>query len=254
MIRVFTDGACKSNGKAAAQAAYAGYFPDHNDWSFAIKMPDSELQTNQRAELKAIHDSVKVAYENCTAQSETSLHIYTDSSYSKNCLTTWLPSWLKNKWKTAEGHDVKHRDLIEATSILLPKFKDYTITYVKAHTGKDDELSVNNDIVDKMATGVLLNERFEVKKVSTTEFVLPDLPLSMMGPPLEDAKVVEWCKTHLHLLDQSALKTGLFMAFQKTIKKNGYDIELQRVNKTRVVRLISKSSVIKEGVTIIKQE
>ena len=59
MIRVFTDGACRANGKANADAAYAGYFPDNKEWSFATKMPATEMQTNQRAELKAIHDSIE---------------------------------------------------------------------------------------------------------------------------------------------------------------------------------------------------
>jgi ribonuclease HI len=252
MIRVYTDGACKANGKASAEAAYAGWFPDNPDWSFATKMPENELQTNQRAELKAIHDSVRVAFDRCGGPGETSIHIYTDSTYSKNCLTTWLPSWLKNKWKTAEGQDVKHRDLIEPTSLLLPQLKEYTITYVKAHTGGKDEFSVNNDIVDKMAVSVLV-EKPESKVISRTEGIFPDLALSIMGPPVEEGQIVEWCKTHMHLLDPSALKVGLFSAFQKTVHKNGYQIELQRINKSRVVRL-SSTGLIKEGITIIKKE
>ena len=252
MIRVFTDGACKSNGKAAADAAYAGWFPENKEWSFATKMPATELQTNQRAELKAIHDSVKVAFERCGAPAEMSLHIFTDSTYSKNCLTTWLPSWLKNKWRTAEGNDVKHRDLIEPTAVLLPQFKNYIITYVKAHTGGSDDLSINNDIVDKMAVGVLI-EKPETKTISRTDGIFPDLALSIMGPPVEENSIIEWCKTHMNLLDPSAVKTALFSAFQKTVRKNGYNLELQRINKSKVVRL-SSASLIKEGVTIIKKE
>jgi len=251
MIRVYTDGACKSNGKAAADAAYAAWFPDHQDWSFATKMPANEMQTNQRAELKAIHDAVRVSFDNSGAPGETSLHIFTDSTYSKNCLTTWLPGWLKNKWRTAEGQDVKHRDLIEPTSLLLPQFKDYTITYVKAHTGGKDEFSVNNDIVDKMAVGVLI-EKPDVKVVSRTEGIFPDLALSIMGPPVEETVIIEWCKTHMNLLDPLALKVGLFSAFQKTVRKNGYSTELQRINKSKVVRL--STGLIKEGLTIIKKE
>ncbi len=253
MIRIFTDGACKSNGKAIAQASYAAWFPENKEWSFAIKMPETEMQTNQRAELKAIHDAILVVYEKCGAPAETGIHIYTDSTYSKNCLTTWLPSWLKNKWRTAEGNDVKHRDLIEPTAILLPKFKQYTITYVKAHTGGKDDFSVNNDIVDKMAVAVLLDKP-EVKVISRTDGIFPDLPLAIMGPPVEEAQIIEWCKTHLHLLDVQALKTGLFGAFQKTAKKNGYSTDVQRINKTRVVRLSANSSLIKEGIVVIKKE
>lgn len=253
MIRVFTDGACKSNGKANAQAAYAGWFPDNPDWSFSTKMPANELQTNQRAELKAIHDSIVVSHTRCGAPAEYGLHIFTDSSYSKNCLTIWLSSWLRNKWKTAEGKDVMHRDLIEPASKLLSSFKEYTITYVKAHTGNSDELSKNNDIVDKMAVAVL-TDIVSVKTISTTDEIFKDLPLSMMGPPIEETRITEWCKTHLDLLDKTALKSALFSVFQKTIRKNGYAIELQRINKTRVVRLVSATSLITEGITIIKQE
>lgn len=250
MIRVFTDGACRSNGKANAEAGYAGYFPDNKDWSFATKMPDSEMQTNQRAELKAIHDSVDIIFEKCGAPAETAIQIYTDSMYSKNCLTTWLPGWMKNKWRTAEGTDVKHRDLIEHLSSRLTKFKEYTITYVKAHTGKTDEISVGNDIVDKMAVSVLIPK--EVKVINRIDGIFPDLALSLMGPPVEEAKIIEWCKAHLHLLDPQALKTGLFGAFQKTVSKNGYSTEVQRISKTRVVRLTT--GLIKEGVTIVKEE
>jgi hypothetical protein len=55
----------------------------------------------------------------------------------------------------------------------------------------------------------------------------------------------------MELLDSSALKTALFGAFQKTVKKNGYSTDVQRINKNRVVRL--KAGLIKEGITIIKQ-
>lgn len=250
MIRVFTDGACRSNGKANAEAGYAGYFPDNKDWSFATKMPESEMQTNQRAELKAIHDSVNIIFEKCGSPAETAIQIYTDSMYSKNCLTTWLPGWMKNKWRTAEGSDVKHRDLIEHLSLRLTKFKEYTITYVKAHTGNTDELSIGNDIVDKMAVSVLIPK--EVKVINRTDGIFPDLALSLMGPPVEETKIIEWCKTHLELLDPQALKTGLFGAFQKTVSKNGYSTEVQRISKTRVVRLTT--GLIKEGITIVKEE
>jgi ribonuclease HI len=251
MIRVFTDGACKANGKRDAQAGYAGWFPENKDWSFATKMPESEQQTNQRAELKAIHDSIDIIFNKCGSPSETSIEIYTDSMYSKNCLTTWLPGWMKNKWRTAEGNDVKHRDLIEHLALLLPKFKEYTIVYVKAHTGNKDDLSINNDIVDKMAVSVLIPKE-GVKVINRTEGIFPDLALSIMGPPIEEDTIIEWCKTHLHLLDHQALKTSLFGAFQKTVKKNGFSTEVQRMSKTRLVRLTS--GLIKEGVTIIKHE
>jgi ribonuclease HI len=233
-MKVFTDGACKSNGKTGASASYAGWFPDNKEWSFATKMPAEESQTNQRAELKAIHDSVKIVYEKLGH--ETSLEIYTDSQYSKNCLTTWLPSWIKKKWKTTEGGDVKHRDLIEPLHEMLSKLKEWKIIHVRAHTGQKDYNSIHNEIVDKMATEVLTGIQ-EEKKVDRNEDVLPGLSLSLMGPPLEQNKIIEWCIGNFDKLDKTSLKTGLFSAFQKTLKKNGYVLEQQNINKTKFVRL-----------------
>jgi len=253
VIRMYTDGACKGNGRVGAKASYAVWFPEHREWSVAERVPDTELQTNQRGELKAIYEGVHIAYNNCGSPKDIDLHIYTDSMYSKDCLTKWVVGWMAKRWKTNGGGDVKHRDLIEPVSLMLPKFKSYIITYVKAHTGNKDEMSVNNDIVDKMAVNVLADPD-DHKPVSTTQGPLSGLPLTMMGPPLEESKIIGWCKTHLEDLDPNALKNGLFAAFKKTIEKNGYTIDIQRLNKTRLVRLIAETQLVKEGITIIKEE
>jgi ribonuclease HI len=50
---------------------------------------------------------------------------------------------------------VLHRDLIEATSALLSKFKSHRFIHVKAHTGNEDDLSKNNDVVDRMARAMI---------------------------------------------------------------------------------------------------
>jgi hypothetical protein len=96
-------------------------------------------------------------------------------------------------------------------------------------------------------------EKEEVKVINRTEGIFPDLALSIMGPPVEESQIIAWCKTHLDLLDPLALKTGLFSAFQKSVKKNGYTTEIQRINKTRVVRLTAGTNLIREGVTVVKQ-
>jgi len=249
MIRLFTDGACKSNGKRGAQGSYAYYFPDHPEWSGAFRIPEEEQQTNNRGELRAIHAGIQKALEMTDGSRE--LHIFTDSTYSRDCLTKWIPGWIKNQWKTSEGKDVSHRDLIEETVMLLTKFMKHQITYVRAHTGGQDDLSKNNDIVDKMAVRVLVPQ--EVKVISTTESVFPDLDFKMMGPPVEYDTIVQWCLNNQDKLDVSALHTAMYTAFQKTIHKMGYDTEVQTVCKKKMIRLISKTNIV-EGTTIIKKE
>ena len=58
MIRLFTDGACKSNGKSNSKASYAYYFPEYKEWSYAAKVPEDEQQTNNRGQLKAIYEGI----------------------------------------------------------------------------------------------------------------------------------------------------------------------------------------------------
>lgn len=76
------------------------------------------VQTNQRAELTALLRALE-----CIPITKPS-HIWTDSSYSINCVTKWYKVWEQNGWKaqlTTEDRkmnikdkEVKNRDLVEA--------------------------------------------------------------------------------------------------------------------------------------------
>jgi len=253
-VIVFTDGACSKNGRKDSRASYAFYFPDYPEYSDAQVVPSEFPQTNNRGELMAINEAVKRAQEKFPAN-EIDLQIYTDSTYSRDCLTIWLPGWLRNNWKNSKGDDVKNRDLIEDTSMRFVKFKSYTITYVEAHTGKSDELSKNNHIVDRMAVKVLNPEEDDQPKVITnTQAMLPDFPLQLMGPPLSESTLIEWCKNNLDKLDKSALDSALLSALVKTGKKNGFNIEKQKLHRTTLYRLISSNHLISEGINIIKED
>jgi ribonuclease HI len=156
-MRVFTDGSCTSNGRKGAKAGFAAWFPDHPSWSSALRVPDDQDQTNNRAELSAIQLGVKILEDR--GEIDCDLVIYSDSEYSINCLTSWLPGWMSRGWKTAAGKDVLHQDLIKDITARLSKFKSHRFVHVKAHTGGLDDLSKQNSGVDKMAedevTGVV---------------------------------------------------------------------------------------------------
>ena len=250
-IEVYTDGACSKNGKSGAKASWAFYFPDHKDKSNAGRVPETDIQTNQRAELMAITESVKAA--ETFPVNEIDLKIFTDSKYSKDCLTTWLPAWIRNNWKTSQGEDVKHRDLIEDATRRLSRFKSFGIVHVKAHTGGDDEQSRNNHIVDRMATQILNPE--EVKEItSNTEEPVSDLPLKLMGPPVYESELITWCRANMDKLDKDSLNSALLTALSKTVKKKGFEMVKQRLHRSVLYRLKTDSGLIKEDVTITKEE
>lgn len=257
-IRVFTDGACSKNGQKGAKASYAFWIPEHKELSKADFVPSEDSQTNNRGELLAIYEGVKCIYDNFPAQ-EIDLQVYTDSMYSKNCLTVWLPGFIERNWKTSgykgsASSDVKNRDLIEDTTKLLTKFKSYILTYVPAHTGGDDELSKHNEMVDRMAVAVLNPEVATVKIVHTnTQKAIEGFPVEMMGPPIEEKKVIDWCRENFDKLDEDALNVALLQVATKTLKKNGFVLEKHRLHRSNVYRLTA-NNLIAEGAKVIKEE
>jgi len=251
-IEVYTDGACSNNGKKDAKASWAFYFPEHKSLSKAARVPEDQTQTNQRGELMAISEAVKSA-ESTFPLLETELKIYTDSMYSKNCLTNWLSSWVAKNWKTSQGGDVIHRDLIEDTSKRLSRFKSYNITYVKAHTGGIDEQSRNNHIVDRMASNIINPEEFK-EIVSNGEEAIEGCPLKLMGSPIGERELVRWCILNLTKLDENELDKALISAFIKTVKKKGFGVEKQRLHRSTLYRLKTDNGLIKEDITITKEE
>jgi len=251
-VVVFTDGACSGNGKKGSRAAWAVWFPDHKHISKAAEVPADQPQTNQRAELMAISEAVQIIEKNFPY--ETDIHIFTDSMYSKDCLTKWLPAWLSKNWKTQQGKDVCHRDLIEDTSTRLSKFNSFMFTHVEAHTGGTDYNSANNAQADQMATRVLNPSEPEVKIITNTQVAVDGMPLSLMGPPVNDSIILAWCRANLDKLDEASLNTALISALSKTVKKKGFELVKQKLHRHTQYRLLSANHLIAEGTVIVKEE
>lgn len=242
-VRVFTDGGCTHNGKKDAKASYAYYFPDSTENSDSGRVPEDQIQTNNRGELLAISEAI-IKASNVFDPSDVQLTIYTDSDYSKNCITKWLSGWVARGWKTSTGEPVKNRDLIEKISSDLLQFESYNIVWVRAHTGGDDELSKHNHTVDQMAAEILDGKKEEIKKVTIDG--INGCPLQMMGPPVSESSIVSWCKKNLDKLDETALSTALIQALTKTYKKNGQEVVKQKMHRTTLYRLVSSSHIITE--------
>lgn len=256
MGRVYTDGACSKNGRAGATASYACVFPDSPAESFALPLPAEEAQTNQTAELYAIYQGALKAKE--LAWSEVTL--FTDSMYSKNCLTSWHAKWKRNGWKTAEGKDVIHRVLLEKILEVFQQFQSWTITHVPAHTGGTDEHSRWNDMADKMAVKAIETKaavRYadvgEVKQihVDPVKPALPGLPLVLMGPPVSEKDLTTYLLANIPLLlneDEKAVHSGLIGILKKVLTKRGLEMERQSLNKRVVYRLVEKSHLTVERI------
>lgn len=144
-IKIFTDGSYirKSN-----KCGYGVLFPNGEFENLSRRFKIEPL-TNQRSELYAIYKAIK------TVQKESLdyfIKIYTDSEYSIKSLTVWIKDWKIKNWKSSTGKDVMNQDLIKKIdSIILKNNGKIEFQHVRAHTGKKDFESTNNDIVDKLA-------------------------------------------------------------------------------------------------------
>jgi ribonuclease HI len=233
-MRVFTDGSCTSNGRKGAKAGFAAWFPDHPSWSSAFRVPDEQDQTNNRAELSAIQLGVKTLEDR--GEIDCDLVIYSDSEYSINCLTSWLPGWMNRGWKTAAGKDVLHQDLIKDITSRLSKFKSHRFVHVKAHTGGLDDLSKQNAVVDKMAQDVVNGVVPTPEVPVVVDELFPGCPLRIMGGPTQQKDIVAWIRSSLDTLDKDLIDKHLYKAFIEMCKARDVQLTRQIISKTPVIR------------------
>lgn len=137
---IYTDGSCIGN---PGPGGWAVYIPSLN-----IELFDGHPNTtNNIMELTAMLKAFDWIYE---CKDFTHFKIYTDSTYVRNGINSWMHTWLKNNWKTSNNNDVKNKDLWIAIYGFLSKIKEkgyiITIQWVKAHSQ-----DVHNNYVDKLA-------------------------------------------------------------------------------------------------------
>jgi ribonuclease HI len=208
-------------------ASWAAWFPEHPTWSDARRVP-GELQTNNRGELYGILEAFRrVKQELGSGCEATDIVVYTDSEYSKNCLTIWTAGWIRKGWITAGGTPVLNRDLIQEVLDIQPSFRSTKYVYVRAHTGNADEHSVHNDRVDRMARHVL-DESVPLASNETPAETIDGCPLRLLGPPISKAVLAAWVKENLSYLDSDALEKALLKALAETFSNKDHKMEIRK--------------------------
>ena len=216
----------------------------------AERIPSTESQTNQRAELAAIHKATLILEENGFHDED--VVVYTDSDYSINCLTKWISGWVARGWKTSAGGDVLHRDLIEGTSRRLSKFKSYRFVHVRSHTGKEDDLSKNNDVVDRMARKTV-DDTVEIVAPPAQDELFDGCPLRLLGPPVSQASLLTWMRGNLETLDRAVIDKHLMKAMAELCKTRDVTLTKQTIQKTPMLRA-ERSNLQINRVTVDKVE
>lgn len=133
-VIIYTDGACKGN-------------PGPGGWGVLMISGENRRElcggetatTNNRMELTAAIEALRALKRRCRVR------LFTDSSYVKQGIETWIHGWKKNGWKTSDKKPVKNADLWQLLDTLNAA-QDVEWRWVKGHSGdpgneRADELS-----------------------------------------------------------------------------------------------------------------
>ena len=136
-VTIYTDGACSGNPGPGGWAAVLICGEHKKEISGGCKNT-----TNNIMELTAILEALKVLKTECDVE------LYSDSAYSVNGFNQgWIYNWIKKGWKTADGKDVKNKEIWQEIYSLTKKHK-VNFNKVKGHS--DVEL---NNRCDELARG-----------------------------------------------------------------------------------------------------
>ena len=123
-VEIYTDGACSGNPGPGGWGALLSY----GSRSKELCGGEAEGTTNNRMELMAAIQ----ALESLTRPANVRLH--TDSVYVRSGITSWLPNWKRNGWRTAAKKPVKNADLWQRLDEATRKHRIEWL-WVKGHAG-----------------------------------------------------------------------------------------------------------------------
>jgi ribonuclease HI len=152
-LRFAIDGACRRNGKPdciSAGGLFIQRFGENGElWSCSTTGVVDYESTNQRGELLALIKALSVIVDTCTEECD-SATIVTDSEYIFNAMTkNWIISWESKGWITAEGNDVKNKDLWMHVSKLVKQLRiDIAYYHIKGHTIPFGKVTANKLIAE----------------------------------------------------------------------------------------------------------
>jgi ribonuclease HI len=121
LVVIYTDGACKGN-------------PGPGGWGVLLIAGEHRKElfggekdtTNNRMELTAAIEALNALKRRCRVR------LFTDSSYVKQGIETWIHGWKRNGWRTSDKKPVKNAELWQALDEAASRH-DVEWRWVKGH-------------------------------------------------------------------------------------------------------------------------
>lgn len=133
-VEIFTDGACRGN-------------PGAGGWGAILRSQGKEKElwggeaatTNNRMELTAVIRALEAL------KRPSRVNLYTDSQYVQKGISTWIHSWKRRAWRTADKQPVKNEDLWRQLDELAARH-EVKWHWVRGHSGHPE-----NERADELA-------------------------------------------------------------------------------------------------------
>ncbi|MFH9812218.1 ribonuclease H [Streptomyces olivaceus] len=164
------DGASKGN---PGPAGWAWVVADATESPVRWEAGPLGRATNNIAELTALERLL------ASTDPGVPLEVRMDSQYAMKAVTTWLPGWKRNGWKTAAGKPVANRELVARIDELLGD-RSVEFRYVPAHQVDGDRL---NDFADRAASQAAVVQESAGSDLGSPEPPpAPDVPAARKAP------------------------------------------------------------------------
>ncbi|WP_183591263.1 ribonuclease HI [Nocardioides soli] len=134
-VTIHTDGACVPNPGPGGWGALLRYGEHERE----LCGGQTESTTNNRMELTAPIEALE------TLTRPSVVHLYTDSTYVRNGITSWVVSWQRNGWRTSAKQPVKNVDLWQRLVEACARH-EVEWHWVKGHAGDE-----GNERADRLA-------------------------------------------------------------------------------------------------------
>lgn len=141
-VIIYTDGACSGN-------------PGPGGWGTVLMYKDTKKEisggaketTNNIMELTAVVEGLKMLKYPCEVE------LYSDSAYIVNAFNQgWIYNWKKKNWKTADGKEVKNKEIWQE---LYELTKTHKVKFNKVKGHSDNEY---NNRCDELARNAIPTE------------------------------------------------------------------------------------------------
>ena len=164
-IEMYTDGGCIGNGKdpnAPGGLGVAIYIDGQLIRKYSRQLFEKP-NTNQKSELHAAIDGLTLINEAIRPKYfdndfiQTTVILYSDSTYVINGITDWIRGWKNNGWVNSKKEPVANKNLWLMLDAIVELLKSNNViihwTKVKGHSG-----NAGNELVDSLAKGAMYGE------------------------------------------------------------------------------------------------